>query len=100
MTNTPKATPRDYLDLEIDFNVTINTIQGVMDLLSSVEPNNVPAENLAKIGNGMYRLAEDADRLFTELLRLHLAERKKHKAQEAAHGCFRGSSRPVEMLPG
>ncbi len=65
MTNTPKVTPRDYLDLEIDFNVTISTIQGVMDLLSSVEPNNVPpAESLSKIGNGMYRLAEDADRLF------------------------------------
>ena len=86
MANTPQATPRDYLDMEHDFNVTISTIQGVMDLLSSVEPNNVPpAENLAKLGNGMYRLAENADRLFTELLSLHMAERKKHKAQEVSH---------------
>ena len=86
MTNNPKARSRDYLDMEHDFNVTIDTLQGVMDLLSSVEPNNVPqAENLAKIGNGMYRLAEDADRLFTELLSLHMAELKRHKAQEVAH---------------
>ncbi len=32
MPNTHKATPRDYLDLEHDFNITISTIQAVMDL--------------------------------------------------------------------
>ncbi len=86
MTNTPQATPRNYLDMEHDFVVTISTIQGVMDLLSDVQPNKAPqAENLAKIGNGMYRLAEDADRLFTELLSLHMAELKRHKVQEVAH---------------
>ena len=87
MTNTPKATPRDYLDLEHDFHVTISTIQAVMDLLSNVEPEPLlPSESLAKLGYGMSRLAKDADRQFTELLRLHTAELKKHKAQEAAHG--------------
>ncbi len=86
MTNTPQATPRNYLDMEHDFVVTISTIQGVMDLLSDVQPNKVPpAESLAKIAGGMHRLAEDANRIFYEVLNLHMAELKRHKALEVAH---------------
>ncbi len=86
MTNNPKAMSRDYLDMEHDFVVTISTIQGVMDLLSDVQPNKVPpAESLAKIAGGMYRLAKDANRIFYEVLNLHLAELKRHKVQEVGH---------------
>ena len=86
MTNNPKVTPRNYLDMEHDFVVTISTIQGVMDLLSDVQPNKAPpAESLAKIAGGMYRLTEEANRIFYELLNLHLAGVKRHKAQEVAH---------------